>query len=294
LPAALNQRVACLRNDPNKIARKYLFHLLNQGDFEQNCIDSSNGVAQKNLSTIWLSKYKIPLPPIEVQEEIVAELDNYQKIIEGARQVVESYNPHIDIDPEWSMVDFGDVCKALSNGVNFSKEQVGRGTKFINIKDLFSDGYIDISGLERVELSDKEIERNQVFEDDMLFVRSSVKYEGVGFPSLAPFVNEPLVFCGFIIKASLDKNVLNPKFLLFLLRTEIYRKKVIALSNKANITNISQDNLKALKIPLPSLDIQARIVEQIELEQELIRKSKQLSFMFMQKIKNSIKKAWNK
>lgn len=75
LPAALNQRVACLRVKNEKINSKFLFILLNRDSFEQRCIKASSGVAQKNLSTVWLSKYKIPLPPIDVQKQVVSEIE---------------------------------------------------------------------------------------------------------------------------------------------------------------------------------------------------------------------------
>ena len=44
-------------------------------------------------------KIKIPIPSIEIQNQIVEELDGYQKIIDGCRQVIENYKPSIDIDP---------------------------------------------------------------------------------------------------------------------------------------------------------------------------------------------------
>ena len=49
-------------------------------------------------------KLQIPLPPLEVQREIVAEIEGYQRVIDGARAVVDNYRPHIPIDPEWPMV----------------------------------------------------------------------------------------------------------------------------------------------------------------------------------------------
>ena len=77
LPAALNQRVACLRIlDDSKINHKYLYYLLNLDNFEEKCIDAASGVAQKNLSTEWLKTFEIPLPPIEIQSELVSELDS--------------------------------------------------------------------------------------------------------------------------------------------------------------------------------------------------------------------------
>ena len=56
---------------------------------------------------------KIPLPPLEIQEQIVAELDGYQRIIDGARAVVENYKPTIKIDPEWEMVEFNELCEIV-------------------------------------------------------------------------------------------------------------------------------------------------------------------------------------
>ena len=58
---------------------------------------------------------KIPSPPLEVQKEIVAEIEGYQKIIDGARQVVENYQPRIPIHPDWPMVELGEVCRKLSS-----------------------------------------------------------------------------------------------------------------------------------------------------------------------------------
>ena len=92
LPAALNQRVACLRvSNKTQILEKYLFHLLNLDNFEEECINASSGVAQKNLSTEWLKTFEIPLPPLDIQEQIVAELDGYAAIISGAKEIVENW-----------------------------------------------------------------------------------------------------------------------------------------------------------------------------------------------------------
>ena len=86
LPAALNQRVACLRMKTDKISKKYLFHILNSDYFEQQCIQSSKGVAQKNMSTEWLKDYEIPLYSTEEQAQIVSVLDSVRLVISSRRQ----------------------------------------------------------------------------------------------------------------------------------------------------------------------------------------------------------------
>ena len=58
-----------------------------------------------------LKKIKIPLPPLEIQKEIVAEIDSYQKIITSAKQIVETWKPNFKINPSWPMVELGKILK---------------------------------------------------------------------------------------------------------------------------------------------------------------------------------------
>ena len=82
LPAALNQRVSCVRlKEPDKVLKTYLFHLLNSDYFEQQCMKAAEGVAQKNLSPKWLFEYKIPIYSIERQKEISNTLDKIDLLI---------------------------------------------------------------------------------------------------------------------------------------------------------------------------------------------------------------------
>ena len=71
LPAALNQRVACVRNNEVPINKEYLYHLFQSEKFVKNCKNSGKGVAQQNISTEWLKEYIVPLPPLLEQDRIV-------------------------------------------------------------------------------------------------------------------------------------------------------------------------------------------------------------------------------
>ncbi|MBR1785815.1 MAG: restriction endonuclease subunit S, partial [Paludibacteraceae bacterium] len=75
LPAALNQRVACLRTTENIVLKKYLFYFLLSETFKEDCIISGKGVAQLNVSTEWLKQYIMPLPPISEQSRIVKRVE---------------------------------------------------------------------------------------------------------------------------------------------------------------------------------------------------------------------------
>ena len=87
LPAALNQRVACLRiKDESVLKKAFLFSVLDSDYFENKCIESSKGVAQKNMSTEWLKEYNIPLFSMEEQLRISNEIDTINNLISLRKQ----------------------------------------------------------------------------------------------------------------------------------------------------------------------------------------------------------------
>jgi type I restriction enzyme M protein len=88
----------------------YLFLFLNNENFWVK-----GGSAQPFVKVKASLEIKIPLPPLEVQREIVAEIEGYQKIIDGARTVLENYRPNIPIDPSWPMVEVGKISENLDS-----------------------------------------------------------------------------------------------------------------------------------------------------------------------------------
>lgn len=95
--------------------------------------------------------------------------------------------------------------------------------------------------------------------NDILFVRSSLKQEGVGWSSLFHGYTEPVTFCGFLIRARLNNEGICSEFLVNYLRLPTVRKLLISKSGKLAITNINQGNLKTIPLPLPSIQEQQKI-----------------------------------
>jgi hypothetical protein len=92
-----------------KFTKKFVDHvLINIQDEIYQC---ARGGAQKNLHLEKFYELEIPMPPLDIQEQIVTELDGYAAIISGAKQIVENWKPKIDVDPEWETRELGDVCE---------------------------------------------------------------------------------------------------------------------------------------------------------------------------------------
>ena len=92
LPAALNQRVACLRIKDDTLVFKFLYQFLNSDYFEQKCIESSRGIAQLNMSTEWLKDYPLPIPSLDEQQAIVRELDAINRLVDLQEEQLREYD----------------------------------------------------------------------------------------------------------------------------------------------------------------------------------------------------------
>ena len=122
MPAALNQRVACLRLKTDKLSKRYLFHILNSDFFEKQCIQYSKGVAQKNMSTAWLKDYEILLYSKE-QQELIADILDKMHLIKKLRyyelqkldelvkaRFVEMFGDPVENTMNWPEIFIGDKC----------------------------------------------------------------------------------------------------------------------------------------------------------------------------------------
>ena len=108
---------------------------------------NAEGIGVRGVTRSFLSELQIPLPPLEVQKEIVAEIEGYQKVINGARAVLDHYRPHIPIHPDWPISTFKDAHFQIidgDRGTNYpSKEDFSPSGHclFLSTKNVRSDGF---------------------------------------------------------------------------------------------------------------------------------------------------------
>lgn len=97
LPAALNQRVSCIRLKDDSVNKKYLFYFFQRKSFVQDCIKASKGVAQLNLSTKFLEEYSVPVPPLSEQERIVARIEELFSELDKAVETLKTTKQQLTV-----------------------------------------------------------------------------------------------------------------------------------------------------------------------------------------------------
>ena len=164
LPAVLNQRVACLRMKSDKVLKRFLFHIMNSDFFEQQCIQSSKGVAQKNMSTEWLKEYEIPLYSIEKQKEIISILDNVLKIVKERKQqlsnldtlikarFVEMFGDLRSNSNKWPVCRFEEITEKITDGEHATPRRVDHGIYLLSARNILDHtlDYIDQEEYDRI------------------------------------------------------------------------------------------------------------------------------------------------
>lgn len=160
-------------------------------------------------------------------------------------------------DP-WDERNLSDVGY-FKNGINKSKGDFGFGYPFINLMDVFGKSTISNLKLSLVNANSQELKLYDLKKGDVLFIRSSVKREGVGETSLILEDLENTVYSGFLIRFRDEKIKLDLLFKKYVFASKIFRKKLISLSTTSANTNINQESLSSLKIRIPSISEQQKI-----------------------------------
>jgi type I restriction enzyme M protein len=285
--ASTNQAVCGIL--PNeKIVPEFLYYLLKERrDF---LVSLSVGGAQPNISQAIIKDLRIPLPLVSVQEEIVAEVESYQKIIDGARQVVENYKPRIEINPAWEIVVLGEIAE-FKNGLNYQRGESGEKLEIIGVRHFQDNLYAPIHDLDDVQL-DNEISQDYLLhEGDLLFVRSNGNQKLVGRSILIPPIDQRITFSGFTIRCRFTAEV-SPLFYAYLFKTQSFRKILMNVARGANIRNLTQGILSKIEVHKPGINIQLEMVSKLEKERELIFSTNSLIDLYEQKIKDRIAKVW--
>ena len=159
---------------PNgRILDGYLIHCLRTAyaaDFFVRNANTTTNISNLNLST--LAGFEIPLPPLEVQQEIVAEIEGYQKVIDGARAVLDHYRPHIRIHPDWPLVPLGEVTAEIVDCPHSTPEWTTSGKICVRTSQ-FRPGVLDLSRSKFVSEKTyaERIARLKPVEDDILYSR---------------------------------------------------------------------------------------------------------------------------
>ena len=274
-----------------RLSPKYLFHLSAQ--FKDELLRLSGKTSFDFVSGGTLKTFQIPLPPLEVQQEIVTEVEGYQKVIDGARAVVDNYRPQIVVDLDWPMVPLGEVCE-LVRGVTYSKKDEVRecGYQVLRANNIARDtSRLDLSEIRRVSYATKFPDEKKFRKSDIFICLASGSKSHIG---KVAFIADDMdyYFGGFMGAIRVKPIFLSPAYLFHQLSQSRFNDFLREQITGANINNLGSKLLYRFQIPLPSLEVQEEIVAEIEAEQALVNANRELIDRFEKKIQDTLARVW--
>ena len=148
----------------------------------------------------------------------------------------------------------------LRNGLTKPKAQRGSGVKMISMGELFSSDRIGHMPMDRVPVTDKELELSSIVPADLLFARQSLVLEGAGKCCLVREVSEPTVFESHLIRARVDRSKAEPEYLYYFFKSLQGRERIASIVEQVAAAGIRSKDLAKLSVPCPELDFQHRVV----------------------------------
>lgn len=292
IDATTNQAIAGIKiKDKSSVDIDYFYSFLKSLKDEVNRI--GRGVAQNNINLSILKSFFIPLPPLETQKQIAAQLDKCTAVIAKHKQMLEKYDTLIKSrfiemfgDPsknnkKWKIKKLGDIIRVLGGYAFSSKAFKDFGIPVLRIGNINS-------GVFRPT--------NMVFWDDDEKIERYAIYPGDLVMSLTGTVGKDDYGNVCILGNDYPKYYLNQRnakleiisdlerfYLSYLLKFPEIKSRLTNISRGIRQANIANKDIEKLQIPVPPLSLQqqfAAFVQQID-------KSKF-------EIANSLKRLYNK
>jgi type I restriction enzyme M protein len=276
--------------DKNRLDENFLFDYLTSKLFIDSLPNYTSGSVRQTLKYKDLANINIPLPPLEKQKEIADEIDQYQKVIDGARQVIDSFQISIEPEDDWKPIELASVS-TITDGSHYSPEIISNGYPYITVKDINKFGEIDFENCKKIAEKDyKDLVKNNCKpnKNDILFSKDGT----VGKTSFIDFEENFVVLSSLAIITP-DKEYVEPKFLYYTLSSNKFISAAIGGMSGSAIRRIVLKDLKKIKIYIPSIEIQKEKVIKIEEFDNVLKGNRYLIAETQSLIKKKISKLYN-
>ena len=267
----IGRGLAAITVDSKIASKDYIWHMLKSRVTMLQAMGT--GSTFKAINKNVLNDMRFLLPTLEEQGEIALNLSKMDEIIRICTNLmnrldllvksrfVEMFGEPILNPKGWDMATIGDIVTEVKYGTSRPAVDGGKYA-YLRMNNLTYDGHLDLTDLKRIDIPDNEIEKCIVRKGDVLFNRTN-SVELVGKTCVFN-ESEDMVIAGYIIRVRL-KSVMLPIVLSSFMNTDALKKKLRTMAKGAvNQANINAQELQAINIYLPPIDLQQQFATFVE------------------------------
>ena len=266
-PVAVSGHSAIIHHNQNA---KYLVYYFHSQMFFAQKRKLAHGTKVIEVTPDALVDIALPVPPIEIQREIVRILDNFTNLTAEltaeltARKTQYAYyrDNLLTTKPQWNHVKILDMLsQPITDGPHTTPQFVQNGVPFISVDSIW-DGKIHFEkrrGYITEEFDEECCKKYKPQKNDVYMVKSGSTTGKVAF------VDTDIRFNIWSPLAAMRVNEKNSaRFLFYLLQTERVQKQVKAKSSHGSQPNLGMRELEQFEVDIPPLDVQNRIVNVLD------------------------------
>lgn len=253
------------------VLSKYVYYMLYSEPVQTQLSSMMGKGAYPSVNQKDVSQIQIPLPSLSIQEDFVSELDSYQKIIDGARQVVKNYKPSIPISSSWEVIPLRNLCENLDSKripITSSDRETG------DVPYYGASGIVDYV-------------KDYIFDEPLLLIsEDGANLLARSTPIASSISGKTWVNNhAHVLKFN---NIYTQRFVEFYINQVDISQYITGAAQP----KLSQANLNKICIPCPNIEVQEKIVREIESVIHIVEQNKRLIAIFEQKMTDKISEIW--
>jgi type I restriction enzyme S subunit len=274
----LNQRVCKITVDEALYSPGFLDYVL--PGYLKAINDATSSITVKHLSSRTIQDIPLPLPPMDEQREIVAELEkqfsrldeavaNLQRVKTNLKHYKDSvYSEAFRNAPNSTLGELIEV--GPQNGLYLPKDMYGDGVPILRIDDYQTAWIRPVQELRRVKATQEQIPTWALCEDDLVVNRVN------SMTHLGKCVRIPKSLAGTVFESNMMRMRLtaasSPKYVEHYLASRLGKKRLTGNAKWAvNQASINQKDVRATPIFVPDLAAQLALVTEIDRQLSIVR-----------------------
>lgn len=266
---------AVLRADKQKIAPRFLCELL-FCDVLQNQMMAKMGKGQyPSINRADIESLIIPVPPSEVQNQIVTELElEVSRGVNARKNIAKSKNELKRMvaavyTSKAPRVEVEELSTNIQYGLNEKMNEAGIGYRCFRMNEIAEGRMVDNGEMKCADISAEEFEKYRLNKGDLLFNRTN-SIEHVGKTGLFDLDGD-YCFASYLVRVVPDQKKVLPLFLCKMMNSPAYQQEAKGKASRAvNQSNINATVMKNIKVPVPTMARQKTFVKKVqELEQKI-------------------------
>ncbi|WP_288208348.1 restriction endonuclease subunit S [uncultured Catenibacterium sp.] len=194
-----------------------------------------------------------------------------------------------EIPDSWEWKSWGDISFKIQYGFNAPAKQSGT-IKMVRISDIQNNA-VNWDTVPYCAIDDSLINDYLLNDNDILFARTGGT---VGKSFLVNNINEKAIYAGYLIRTVFDHKNLNPKYLKYFMESELYWNQLKNGTIATAQPNCNGQTLSKMKLPIPPLEEQNRIILKLQKLEPLIQKYQKIEeqlYELNSSIKEHLKKS---